>query len=132
MIRSFAQVSSKLALDSEFGAIGMIHLQICTKCPELSAENLSAFLGQYLLKVEARRKSTASNGYQLRYIGIIPQDFILVKFHLVSQHRRSAQALSILGSSSAQLAHPLAQAAQVAQVLLSHLFLLLLQANHAS
>jgi hypothetical protein len=42
------------------------------------------------------------------YLGIIPQDFFLVKFHRVSQHRRSAQALSILGSSSAQLAHPLA------------------------
>jgi hypothetical protein len=55
--------------------------------------------------------------------------FFLVKFHAVSQHRRSAQALSILGSSSAQLAHPLSQAAQV---LLSHLFLLLLQAKHAS
>jgi hypothetical protein len=41
----------------------------------------------------------------------------------------SAQTLSILGSSSAQLAHPLAQAAQV---LLSHFFLPLLQANHAS
>jgi hypothetical protein len=41
----------------------------------------------------------------------------------------SAQALSILGSPSAQLAHPLAQAAQV---LFSHLFLPLLRANHAS
>jgi hypothetical protein len=41
----------------------------------------------------------------------------------------SAQALSILGSPSAQLAHPLALAAQV---LFSHLFLPLLQANHAS
>jgi hypothetical protein len=61
-----------------------------------------------------------------QYVGIIPQGFFLVKFHLVSQHGRSAQALSILGSSSAQLAHPLAQAAQVAQVLLSHLFLPLL------
>jgi hypothetical protein len=61
-----------------------------------------------------------------------PTRFFLVKFHRVSQHRRSAQALSILGSSSAQLAHPLAQAAQVAQVLLSHLFLPLPQANHAS
>jgi hypothetical protein len=50
------------------------------------------------------------------YGGIIPQDFFLVKFHRVSQHRRSAQALSVLGSFSAQLAHPLAQAAQVAQV----------------
>jgi hypothetical protein len=66
------------------------------------------------------------------YIGNIPQDFFLVKFHRVSQHRRSAQVLSILGSSSAQLAHPLAQAAQVAQVLLSHFFLSLPQANHAS
>jgi hypothetical protein len=42
------------------------------------------------------------------FLGIIPQDFFLVKFHLVSQHRRSAQAVSILGSSSAQLAHPFA------------------------
>jgi hypothetical protein len=48
--------------------------------------------------------------------GIIPQDFYLATSHRVSQHRRSAQALSILGSSSAQLAHPPAQAAQVAQV----------------
>jgi hypothetical protein len=38
-----------------------------------------------------------------------------------------AQTLSILNPPSAQLAHPLAQAAQV---LFSHLFLPLLQANH--
>jgi hypothetical protein len=38
-----------------------------------------------------------------------------------------AQALSTLDSPSAQVAHPLAQAAQA---LLSHVFLPLLQANH--
>jgi hypothetical protein len=40
-----------------------------------------------------------------------------------------AQTLSILNSPSAQLAHPLAQAAQA---LFSHVFLPLLQANHKS
>ena len=65
-------------------------------------------------------KKNGSKGAKIctdsKYLGIIPYNIFLVKFHLVSQHRRPAQALSILGSSSAQLAHPLAQAAQVAQV----------------
>ncbi len=52
-----------------------------------------------------------------------------MKFHLVSQHRRPDQTVFILGSPSAQVAHSLAQAAQV---LLSHLVLSLLQVNHVS
>jgi hypothetical protein len=63
------------------------------------------------------------------YRGNRTQDFSGEAFMWLISIAAFAQVLSILDSLSAQLAHPLAQAAQVS---FSHVFFPLLQVNHES